>query len=120
MVRAQDLKNKLINKYRDIGSIWCPAFQAPVHFTMKGWRHILGSEPTQTRRKTSEVITRLRLVLACPMILGRATTSSYRRQNNRDYYACTCVHEGETVMIVIEKDIKQIYRFHSVFLKKRQ
>ena len=121
MNRIHDLIHRNITRYRDLESVFCPALDAKVHFTLKAWKHILGLEKGQKKRSRKEIEERLVLIMQSPRVLSMAQTyDEIRVQKGRTYYSFVFSDPNGSWIAVVMRDKERIFRLVSVFRRYKK
>ena len=112
----KDFKQKayeLYDKWRK-EEIYCPAFAANVRFSLKGWRHLVGSTGSKKRRLT-DVYRRLKLLPYAREIIEKSTTiQNAEKRGSQMFYAL------EAVVVVGEKGDRSPRKVRVIFEEDRQ
>lgn len=108
-------KEKHLAIYKSWKKIYCPALEADVHFTNKGWNHLQQEKWRSKQEKES----RLLLLGTAKHILGKATFFQSRRLQpyhgtQHDHIGFRAVVGGALVGVVVIEDKGQ-FDFLSVF-----
>lgn len=126
----KDFKQKafeLYNQWRK-EEIYCPAFESKVRFSLKGWRHLIGSTGVK-KRKLGDVYRRLKLLPYAREIIEKSTTiQNAEKRGRRMFYvleAVVKVKQGgkmapRKVRVIFEEDRQGNKVFLSVMDKKKR
>lgn len=109
----KELITKAKNEYKEIGRVFCPYFNNYVHFTSKGFKHLIWKRELG-KRVSYDIKIRLESIKYIKEIISNSGTLQEYENTYREYFAFISILPSNKYKIVIFKDTNNKYQFFSI------